>query len=172
MVIVALARKNNLKIKVMKKFGIIIAGVLIIGFISLSFVSSPARDQLFSKIRELKLENSSYEIRLGAYRKIKTMKEFQKRFPCIKNENIRVYITLEGGNKSLNKYAIQEQYPDLNDALNKLHEIKQRGCFSEKDPPFINLLYTEKSYTIFCDNEGGQEVIWIKSDGQEIWRSR
>jgi hypothetical protein len=81
------------------------------------------------------------------------------------------------GESPLNKFVIDYVYTELDSALTKQAEIIKKGCLpeDEKSMPFIALLRADKKrYAIFWKKNEyeNKEVLWLKLDGQEIWRSK
>jgi len=139
--------------------------------------SIPVREQVIIELEELELMPFMAEIQIGAYREINTLELFKQEFPCVEEEDIMVYIIFDDNKKALKKYVINKIFVDLDQALDKQIEIIERGCFPEthNDMPFIALLNDKNQrYAIFWEREQytNKEVLWIKLNGQEIWRSK
>lgn len=137
-----------------------------------------AREQLLIELEKLELVPFRGEIQLGAYQRYWTsVPLFKNRFKCIDNENIRMDVIEKEGESPLNKFVIDYVYTDLDSALTKQAEIIKKRCLpeDERSMPFIALLRADKKrYAIFWKKDEYQkkEVLWLKLDGQEIWRSK
>lgn len=142
------------------------------------FDSLPPREQLEVKIKEFGLDTIKGEIQLGAYRRYLTdITLFKKRFPCIKNENIRMDVFEEENKSPLRKFIIDTIYIDLDDAIDKQIDIVRKGCFPTQPQgsiPFVALLKENSRYAIFWSKEtlNSKEEFWILKDGKEVWRSK
>lgn len=137
-----------------------------------------AREQLLIELEKLELVPFRGEIQLGAYQRYWTsIPLFKNRFKCIDNENIRMDVIEKEGESPLNKFVIDYVYTELDSALTKQAEIIKKGCLpeDERSMPFIALLRADKKrYAIFWKKNEyeNKEVLWLKLDGQEIWRSK
>ncbi|AHB41860.1 TPA: hypothetical protein DIC40_01370 [Patescibacteria group bacterium] len=137
-----------------------------------------AREQLLIELEKLELVPFRGEIQLGAYQRYWTsVPLFKNRFKCIDNENIRMDVIEKEGESPLNKFVIDYVYAELDSALTKQAKIIKKGCLpeDERSMPFIALLRADKKrYAIFWKKNEyeNKEVLWLKLDGQEIWRSK
>ncbi|MDD3262264.1 MAG: hypothetical protein PHR61_00290 [Candidatus Absconditabacteria bacterium] len=140
--------------------------------------SLPPRQQLIVKINEFGLDSIKAEIQLGAYQKYLTdIILFKKRFPCVKEENIRMDIFDQIDESPLRKFIIDQVFDDINLAIDKQISIVDKECFPTQPQgsiPFIALLKSGSRYAIFWSKGTikAKEEFWILKDGEEIWRSK
>lgn len=135
------------------------------------------KNELYAKLKELGLDPFKGEVQVGAYRFIPSLKDFQKRFPCIKTENVRMdMVEVDGMN--VHKYIIDTVYTDVDVAVNKQVEIEAMHCLPDKvftDMPFIAML--DKSgnrFAIFWkkDEFAGKKIFYIFKNGKQVWKNR
>ncbi len=135
------------------------------------------KEELYAQLEELGLFPFQGEVQVGAYRYIPSLEAFQKRFPCIVNENIRMDI-LEVDGFKVHKYIIDTIYTDVDAAVNKQIEIEAMHCLPEElfsDMPFIAVLDKKGNrYAIFWkkDEFEDKKMFFIFKNGQMIWKSR
>ena len=150
--------------------------------------------ELEEKLKELGLWPPICEIQVGAYRKIKGIADFKKRFPKIANEDLRIVYdiandTLANGEivfDTIYKYVINRIYYDLDSVCRKqLFLMKYGGLPPNKASiPFIALIKDNERYAIFWYKEQymKREVFWINKasrlptgkwgPSKNIWRSK
>lgn len=142
------------------------------------FDSLPPREQIIVKINEFGLDTIKAEIQLGAYEKYLTnIVLFKNRFPCVKEENIRMDVFEQIDKSPLRKFIIDQVFDDINLAIDKQISIVDKGCFPTQPQgsiPFIALLKSGSRYAIFWSKgtTRAKEEFWILKDGEEIWRSK
>ncbi len=136
------------------------------------------RDELIEKLKELGLFPFKGEVQVGAYRYIKSVHAFYKRFPCIKSQDIKEVELLVDGKIRVHKYIINHIYDDVYEALEKQYEIEQMHCLPEEefsDMPFIGCLDKEGNrFAIFWkrDEMESHNLYYIYKNGKIVWKSR
>lgn len=142
------------------------------------------RDELIEKLKELGLFPFRGEVQIGAYRYIKSVDAFYKRFPCIKGEDIKMSKikvfdkVIEKDSLYVHKFIINKVYTDVYEALDKQFAIEAMKCLPDKefsDMPFIGMLDKKGNrYAIFWkqDEFASKNVFYLMKNGKQIWKSR
>ncbi len=135
------------------------------------------KEQLYRQLDELGLLPFRGEVQIGAYRFIKSLADFYKRFPCISHENIRMD-KIEVDKMTVHKYIIDSVYTDVDAAVDKQIEIERLHCLPEElfsDMPFIGILDKNGNrFAIFWKKEEfmNDNIFHIFKNGKLIWKSR
>ncbi len=136
------------------------------------------RDELVKKLMELGLFPFKGEVQVGAYRYIKSLKDFYKRFPCIKGEDLKEVEIVVDGSIHVHKYIVNKIYDDVEEALEKQYQIEKLHCLPDEefsDMPFIGCLDKNGNrYAIFWKKGEieSHNIYHIYKNGKIIWKSR
>lgn len=140
--------------------------------------SSDKRDELTAMLDSLGLLPFHGEVQIGAYRYIKSLEDFYKRFPCITSEDIKMQQITVDDTIIVHKYIINKVYTDVDEALDKQFQIERMHCLPDKvfaDMPFIGCLDKNGNrFAIFWkkDELAGQKIFYIRKNGKLIWKTR
>ena len=130
------------------------------------------------KLKEYGLLPFHGEVQIGAYQYIKSVKDFYKRFPCIKEQDIKMQEILVDGKFHVHKFIINKVYTIVDEALDKQYEIEKMHCLPDKefsDMPFIGVLDKEGNrFAIFWkkDEFVQKNIYYIFKNGKIVWKSR
>ena len=139
---------------------------------------------MIEKLKELGLFPFRGEVQIGAYRYIKSVDAFYKRFPCIKGEDIKMSKikvfdkVIEKDSLYVHKFILNKVYTDVYEALDKQFAIEAMKCLPDKefsDMPFIGMLDKKGNrYAIFWkqDEFASKNVFYLMKNGKQIWKSR
>lgn len=136
------------------------------------------RDELMKMLKEFGLLPFHGEVQVGAYRYIKSLKEFYKRFPCIKNQDLKELEIVVDDTIHVHKYIINKVYTIVDEALDKQYEIEKMHCLPDKefsDMPFIGVLDKKGNrFAIFWkrDEFVQKNIYYIFKNGKIVWKSR
>ncbi len=136
------------------------------------------RSELMQKLKEYGLLPFHGEVQIGAYQYIKSVKDFYKRFPCIKEQDIKMQEILVDGKFHVHKFIINKVYTIVDEALDKQYEIEKMHCLPDKefsDMPFIGVLDKEGNrFAIFWkkDEFVQKNIYYIFKNGKIVWKSR
>lgn len=140
--------------------------------------SESKRDELTAMLDSLGLLPFHGEVQIGAYRYIKSLEDFYKRFPCITSEDIKMQKITVDDTILVHKYIINKVYTDVDEALDKQFQIERMHCLPDKvfaDMPFIGCLDKNGNrFAIFWkkDELAGQKIFYIRKNGKLIWKTR
>jgi len=117
------------------------------------------------------------EVQFGAFRYIKSVEAFKTRFPCMRNENIRMDMLVVDGIK-IYKFILDTVYTDVDEALKKRKQVMDENCLPDKlmsDMPFIGMLDKEGNrFAIFWEKDEfvNEKVFYLFKNGKQVWKGR